>query len=51
MTPTDEGICCSFNMPAAEEIYVKSEYTRIVADLQNGKIFIEIISVKEFLLW
>ena len=35
MTPTDEGMCCSFNMPAAEEIYINSEYTRIIAELQN----------------
>ena len=34
-TQTDQGMCCSFNMPAAEEIYVESEYTRIIAELQN----------------
>ena len=35
MTPTDEGMCCSFNMAAAEEIYVESEYTQIISELQN----------------
>lgn len=35
MTPTDEGMCCSFNMQAAEEIYIRSAYTDIIANLQN----------------
>ena len=37
MTPTDEGMCCSFNMMAAEEMYAASEYQQIIAELQNRK--------------
>ncbi len=31
--PTDTGICCSFNMKSAEEIFRKSPYTNIVTKL------------------
>jgi hypothetical protein len=31
---TDNGICCAFNMKKADELFVKSEYTRIVDHLQ-----------------
>jgi hypothetical protein len=33
--PTDQGMCCSFNMKAAEEIYVKSAYSEILQSLQT----------------
>ena len=32
---TDSGICCAFNMIEADELFVKSEYTRIVKHLQT----------------
>ncbi len=31
--PTDSGICCTFNMKAADEIFRKSRYTDIVSKL------------------
>ena len=34
--PTDQGMCCSFNMKAAEEIYYNGSYTKIISDLQNA---------------
>ncbi len=33
--PTDSGICCSFNMKSAEEIFHKSRYTDIVTKLSE----------------
>ena len=41
MQPTDRGMCCSFNMKKAEDIFQRSKYTDAVAarqahDLQNG---------------
>ncbi len=33
--PTDQGICCSFNMKAANEIYVKSRYRDALETMQN----------------
>ena len=33
--PTDIGICCSFNMRAAEEILVGDTYTKLINQLQN----------------
>ena len=33
--PTDQGMCCSFNMKAAEEIYVQSAYRKILQAMQN----------------
>ena len=41
MQPTDRGMCCSFNMKKAEDIFRKSKYTEAVAarqahDRRNG---------------
>ena len=33
--PTDRGICCSFNMEKAEEIFQKSTYSALVQDMQT----------------
>ena len=33
--PTDRGMCCSFNMKAADEIFVDSQYSRMVKNLQQ----------------
>ncbi len=33
--PTDFGICCSFNMKSAEDIFRKSAYTDIVTKMQK----------------
>jgi len=33
--PTDLGICCAFNMKAAEDIYLSKNYTKHVKDLQE----------------
>ncbi len=33
--PTDSGICCSFNMKSAEEIFRKSQYTDVVSKLSK----------------
>ena len=35
MQPTDRGMCCSFNMEAAEKIYKESQYTRSLRELQT----------------
>ena len=32
--PTDIGMCCSFNMKAAEEIFYNSTYTNLIKELQ-----------------
>ena len=32
--PTDQGMCCSFNMKAADEIYHSGPYSKIITDLQ-----------------
>jgi len=34
--PTDQGMCCSFNMKAANEIYVKSKYREALQIMQNA---------------
>jgi len=34
--PTDQGMCCSFNMKAADEIYVKSEYRDLLQAMQSS---------------
>ena len=34
--PTDQGICCSFNMKAADDIYLKGPYSKIISDLQDS---------------
>ena len=31
--PTDQGMCCTFNMEAAEDIFVKSEYSSMIVEL------------------
>ena len=33
--PTDKGMCCSFNIKAADKILAKSQYTTLVKQLQN----------------
>ena len=33
--PTDQGMCCSFNMKAAEDIYIGETYSRIIQNLQD----------------
>ena len=34
--PTDHGMCCSFNMKKAEEIFQKGPYPDIISSLQNS---------------
>ena len=34
--PTDKGMCCSFNMEAAENIFQNNTYPQIVTELQNS---------------
>ena len=34
--PTDQGMCCSFNMKAADEIYVESMYRDFLQNMQNS---------------
>jgi len=34
--PTDQGMCCSFNMKAADEIYVKSAYRDMLQSMQTS---------------
>ena len=36
-SPTDRGMCCTFNMPPANEIFVDSQFTRVVSELQDGQ--------------
>ena len=36
--PTDRGMCCSFNMEMAEEIYQKSKYSNVVYERQKSDI-------------
>jgi amiloride-sensitive sodium channel len=33
--PTDQGMCCSFNMGAAEDIFIQNTYTRVIQNLQD----------------
>jgi acid-sensing ion channel, other len=33
--PTDQGMCCSFNMKAADDIFVDSKYSKLVKELQK----------------
>jgi hypothetical protein len=33
--PTDQGMCCSFNMGAAENIFIASTYLRVIQNLQD----------------
>ena len=33
--PTDRGMCCSFNMPMAQEIFKKSKYTEAISARQH----------------
>jgi len=33
--PTDQGMCCSFNMKAADEIFMDSQYSTLVKKLQD----------------
>jgi len=33
--PTDQGMCCSFNMKAADEIYVKGTYRNMLLSMQK----------------
>ena len=34
--PTDQGMCCSFNMKAADEIFQQETYSKLVMDSQNS---------------
>ena len=34
--PTDQGMCCSFNMKAANEIYVESEFRDLLIEMQQS---------------
>ena len=36
MLPTDRGMCCSFNMKKAEEIFQKTKYAELVQKFQNS---------------
>jgi hypothetical protein len=33
--PTDNGMCCTFNVKSADEIFVDSAYSNIIKELQN----------------
>jgi len=33
--PTERGMCCSFNMKAAEDIFIGDTYSKVIQDLQN----------------
>ena len=33
--PTDQGMCCAFNMEAADDIFIKSKYRNILQTMQN----------------
>ena len=33
--PTDKGMCCSFNMKAADELFTESQFSNLVTKLQN----------------
>ena len=34
--PTDRGLCCTFNRAAAEDVFVASQYTKIMDELQTA---------------
>jgi len=34
--PTDQGMCCSFNMKAADEIFQQATYSKLVKEHQNS---------------
>jgi len=36
--PTDRGMCCSFNMKAADEIFIDKQYSNLVQGLQQVSI-------------
>ena len=36
LVPTDQGMCCSFNMKVANEIYVESRYRDALQTMQNA---------------
>ena len=33
--PTDQGMCCSFNMKKAEEMFKESQYQKLIQKMQN----------------
>jgi hypothetical protein len=33
--PTDRGMCCSFNMKAADEIFLEKSYSSLIQNLQD----------------
>ena len=35
MQPTDRGMCCSFNMEKAENIFQKSKYSELISQAQK----------------
>ena len=40
--PTDQGMCCSFNMKAANEIFSNSQYSALVTQLQKEDLNISV---------
>ena len=36
-SPTDHGMCCTFNMPDASDIFVDSQFSRVMSELQDGQ--------------
>ena len=50
-SPTDQGMCCSFNMKAAEEMFKRGKYTTIIKELQlfdQNSSFDNLISMPTF---
>jgi hypothetical protein len=43
--PTDRGVCCSFNMKAADEIFQDKRYSSLVQSLQQVSNFTEHIQI------
>jgi hypothetical protein len=33
--PTDKGMCCAFNLKAADEIFTGRTYSKLITDLQG----------------
>jgi hypothetical protein len=48
--PTDQGMCCTFNMKAADEIFVDSYYSNLIKELQDNdrNMAIETAELSEF---
>ena len=39
--PTDQGMCCAFNIKAAEEMFIGETYSQLITNLQNNENFKE----------